>query len=399
MKISTIHFVTSFIITLFTGISSPERVSLSEGSEAPSVKEILEKLSDKVKGIKIISYDSYYKGYNSSQEDSLSWYKATCWLQELPGDTIWGFKMHLKGSDYQNRITDYYYDGIKAYELDHNKKMITIFNAHEYGRSDMNNPAKARNTVIPLLQLIGAKNLKTLLNVDKKETSIIENKKEWILILKNVNKILSSTDSIWVEKKNLVIKRYVQDILWNGTRMIYDHTISNIKYNEPEIETNIALTETFPDYTITNYKDQFIKEKESVSLLGKKAVDFSYPAQSGETISLASLKGKIVLLDFWESWCGYCILSFPKLTKLYQKYKAKNVEVIGISSENKKQIEKLLTLNDVQYPNLFADKEIIKNYGITNRPTYILIDEQGTIIACSYGELDVIEKKLEEIIK
>ncbi|NML22309.1 redoxin domain-containing protein [Pseudoflavitalea sp. G-6-1-2] len=149
---------------------------------------------------------------------------------------------------------------------------------------------------------------------------------------------------------------------------------------------------------------------------GSTAFVFSKKDINGETIDLASLKGKYVLIDFWASWCGPCRKGNPHLKSLYGKYKDKGFEIIGISDDDsdhnawKKAVEKdgigiwkhalrgldmEKAMKGEENPNDISDK-----YGIHSLPTKILIDQNGVIIG-RYGgggeDDDAMDKKLKEI--
>jgi thiol-disulfide isomerase/thioredoxin len=112
---------------------------------------------------------------------------------------------------------------------------------------------------------------------------------------------------------------------------------------------------------------------------------------------LKKFKGKLVLLDFWETWCGYCIMAMPKLNRLQKEYK-KEVNVIGITTQNKGLVKKLIEKNDLVYSNIYADHSIITDYKISNRPTYVLIDQYGKIVTVTYGNLKKIKTKINTLL-
>jgi thiol-disulfide isomerase/thioredoxin len=137
--------------------------------------------------------------------------------------------------------------------------------------------------------------------------------------------------------------------------------------------------------------------------VGQPALDFSQSGADGKPVSLASFRGKYVLVDFWASWCGPCRAENPNVVRAYSKYKAKGFEILGVSLDDKK--DKWLAA--IQADNLswihVSDLKGWKNaaaelYSIRAIPQNLLIDPQGVIIAKNLrGE--ALETKLGEVIK
>src|SRR6185503_4387289 len=109
------------------------------------------------------------------------------------------------------------------------------------------------------------------------------------------------------------------------------------------------------------------------------APDFSFTSLQGEYISLDDLKGKVVLLDFWGTWCPPCVESVPELRNLWKRYSKEGTFVIlGISSDNDEQEWREFTVkNKMVWPQYRdEDHRILRAYGIRAFPTYILIDHE-----------------------
>jgi thiol-disulfide isomerase/thioredoxin len=133
---------------------------------------------------------------------------------------------------------------------------------------------------------------------------------------------------------------------------------------------------------------------------GKAAPEFSFTALDGSQLSLAGLKGKTVLLDFWTTWCGPCRADGPSLDKLFAKYKEKDLVIIGVSvSEDRPIVEKFLHEHPHSYPVvLTTENEMPRPYQIGVFPTYIVINPDGSLSSAvqdtqGFGELRKILKK------
>lgn len=143
---------------------------------------------------------------------------------------------------------------------------------------------------------------------------------------------------------------------------------------------------------------------------GMKAPDFTRKNQYGKTVKLSDYRGKLVLLDFWGSWCVACRLTHPHLKELYERYKAKGLEIVAVSNEKNKDLEKgkqawlaAIKKDDANWVHVLNNEgsgapDIVKAYAITSFPTKLLLDKNGKILMRSAGglneEMDVLIKKL-----
>ena len=135
-----------------------------------------------------------------------------------------------------------------------------------------------------------------------------------------------------------------------------------------------------------------------------KAPDFTLTSVSGEDVSLSDFKGKVVVIDFWATWCPPCRKGIPDLISLQKEYKDK-VAVIGISldRENTKAgVPDFVNKMGINYPVVyFNDKVIIDFGGVSAIPTTFIIDQKGNIVKKIIGlyPKSEYEQKIKELIK
>jgi peroxiredoxin len=132
------------------------------------------------------------------------------------------------------------------------------------------------------------------------------------------------------------------------------------------------------------------------SLSGQQAFDFSLRDFAGNKISLSDYKGKYVLLDFWEVWCGPCRMSMTHLNDLQKKYREKGLVVIGITQDNPAIAAKIARDKGLNYINVQGNEKMKTFYRVMEIPQYYLINKEGIII---YAGKNGFEKKIEEIIQ
>lgn len=120
-----------------------------------------------------------------------------------------------------------------------------------------------------------------------------------------------------------------------------------------------------------------------------KYMDFDLPVvNSAESFKLSSIVGqKLVLLNFWTTWCPYCVKEIPDLKSLYEKYNNDGLEIVSVNiGENEKDVVKFISAREVKYKVVLDKKgHVARNYGVRGIPTNFLVGLNGDVIFAGYS--------------
>jgi peroxiredoxin len=133
-----------------------------------------------------------------------------------------------------------------------------------------------------------------------------------------------------------------------------------------------------------------------------ETVDIKFTALDGTEIDVSKMTDKVVLVDYWATWCMPCMQELPRVKTIYEKYHAKGFEIVGISlDEDKEALEKTIKDRKITWPQAFDgdawDTALAKQYGIQSIPTTFLIGKDGKIAGLNMRG-DTLEKKVAELL-
>jgi thiol-disulfide isomerase/thioredoxin len=197
-------------------------------------------------------------------------------------------------------------------------------------------------------------------------------------------------------------------LLWSRTVEVIDNSrggyesdtayvLKRMSYGGP---ADASLFNVPPEMREVERLSPWNAAKVKKELTGKPAPELMVSDLQGKPVTLAAFKGRIVLLDFWTTWCPPCRHDAPALEKLYRRYGDKDLTIIGIAvSEPREVVEKFLKGHPHTFPIvLTAENELPLPYQVTAFPTYIVIDRDGSVGAAvegdqGFGELSKLLKK------
>lgn len=133
------------------------------------------------------------------------------------------------------------------------------------------------------------------------------------------------------------------------------------------------------------------------------APDFTLQTTDGKILKLSDYKGKVVIIDFWATWCGPCRKGIPDLIQLKKKYGSKGFEIIGVSvdSDTKEEVIPFMKKNGINYPVVYGNQNVTQQYGgVRAIPTSFVIDKKGKIVATYEGlmPLETYENHIKKLL-
>ncbi len=297
-------------------------------------------------------------------------------------DNVFGFKFwSKKDNDFQERI----YDGYIGYEVNVKDKSYTLTtNPNDFFLVNGGGQIILQDVVkLDTSQAIDFKASEntgffylTMIYEDLKEYHVIRRYKEVKINKENMLPVS-------VRKHQETLNK-IQDLYFK----IKEININDISFNYDFSSSNF----------LKEFKQQNIISVNSpvINLKDKSAPGFNLVSFNNDTVSLSKLHGKVILLDFWEVWCGPCLESMPKIQILYETFKDQGLEVYGITNEIK-QLESsklLIKKRGISFPILIGNEQLKKNYKINAIPLYIIIDKKGKIIFAGEGYSNKIENAI-----
>ena len=384
----------SFLLT--TAFIPTVNESMTQNETANGV---LQKTHDKLSKIQTLKYD-YYREINYKSEDYRAEYGCTKFLDFQSKDSIIGFTFQL-----DNEQSKQVYNGKEDFFLDKKKNLLKL-NSRPTSR-DFTSLSAFLNSILTLKQAIPSIVSDNDIEKTLKDTTV-QNINYYLVTLTSKNKVLSSFgkfESITI-KRDFYYKIFIdkssflpQKIIQSNNAEPNDFILTDFKNISYDIPRPTELSWYYSSY-LKDFK--ILNEKKIVTIKAKtKAPDFNLEyVNKKDSLKLSSLKGNMVLLEFWIKNCGYCISAVPKLNSLVTKFEKRKFKVVGINSEdNNKEIELFYKRNIPVFKTVVGDLKISEAYGIDAFPTVVLIDKNGVVLYSGNLDIEKIQTLIENNLK
>lgn len=199
------------------------------------------------------------------------------------------------------------------------------------------------------------------------------------------------------------VKQFIEDEKNSIVPVFAALYAANFISPEEEYDWFMGLKERFErEYSESKYTQwfaQFVAPYESLAILqpGRPAPDFKLTTPNGDSLALSDLRGKYVMVDFWASWCAPCRQENPNIVKMYERFKDKNFEILGVSLDRDRDgWVKAIKDDKLVWPQVsdlkFWDSMVTSLYAIQSIPATLIVDPEGLIVARNLRGPELEEK-------
>jgi thiol-disulfide isomerase/thioredoxin len=359
----------------------------------PSAESVLHRVANKLAAVKLLGY-KYNFEYNYPARDSRTVVSAQTYFDLQPADQKDGFKFQFIGDERSS-----VYNGSERFVMDKKSKKLYVesnptFNS--FGDIFLLNGPLALKFALPTILKDAA--------IQKKLSTTTINGREYYVVeffliksaITSVGEIVAvradqrATYRVTVDKKTFLPVEVLQT---------NDKNDESVRSAFTEI-TEKPLAPKPLSWYFSSYKNEYqLEKKDPLTLIeaGKSSPNFKLAGyRSAAEVSLDKYKGRLVLLEFWITHCGFCIAAVPKLNAISQKFQDKGLQVISINMHDPAEtIDFFKGKNKPEYLILTGGDSIAKSFGVESYPAIVLVDKDGKVVYSSSG---LFENALEAAI-
>ncbi|MBX2876974.1 MAG: TlpA family protein disulfide reductase [Saprospiraceae bacterium] len=368
MKNIRILLLTSFLLPL---------VSLS-GQDVHQVVQQYKNALSKIQSIdcKVEQLDTFVSGHVWHYHGELS-------MLRNQSDSLFGFQFKASKSVGGEAL----YDGLSEFQIDHKEKSYEL---NTMPQSYIVGSPGGQLVVSELMQYQDETNTPELLQDEQYH------------ILRYQYPDLEEYDvrqrekKIFLDKATFLPAKVIERQVSLDKKQVITRIISDLRLNA--VEHQQAFVKNFlEDYELViEESDANIHD----DLLQTDVKDFQLETFAGQYISTRPQDSKVLLLDFWEVWCGPCVQSMPKVQALANKYESEGLDVVGVlmDKHSQKSAEKMLGKKGIEFKQTFGSQDLREYFRVLGIPQYVLIDQAGKIRKIYQGYHDEIEDQIQTLL-
>lgn len=379
----------------------------AQAQSSDEAKNILRRSREKCQSIQQGHYVMLWKMKYMSDKDT-TFGRCTCDFKKLPKDTVYG-KTFSQFEDYGNSSRHFLYTGNEF--VSYGDTAGTVMKCDQWADKIIAGRHN-RTFYTPLTEqnchpLPGKKWLADSDYIYSLSETLLDGKPCYRVTYFNTNfepdTVFGITTiryevNIWIDKENYLPVQYTEvydNVEGQDTTCQYE--LCRLLEFSLEIDKSKLTMKSIP--ASVKLKDYEPYKAPEPLAEGTPAPDWALPTLMGDTVSLADLRGKIVLLDFFYKHCAPCCAALPFLQNIHEKYKDQGVVLLGVDPIDdpvKDEMADFLAKRGITYTILFSDRQLSQTYHIAAYPTLFFIDRDGKIAKVHHGYHPSLEEALEE---